>query len=75
MHEDDQPVVCAWCNAAVSSSNSTEQLSHGICVPCAIRLLKRLPPEYLKSIAGPDGSVTLVSGHRFEVPAPGDVTP
>jgi hypothetical protein len=69
MQGENPSVVCAWCNVSVSRSRSSESVSHGICVPCAIGFLKRLPPEYLRSIAEPDGTVTLFSGHRFELPA------
>jgi len=69
MDSNDLPVVCAWCNAPVSAEIPAGHVSHGICVPCAIGFLKRLPPDYLKSIAEPDGTVALFSGHQFEVPA------
>lgn len=72
MEDEGTAVVCAWCNVAVSGAPAGARVSHGICVPCAIGFLKRLPPEYLRSIAEPDGTVTLFSGHRFEVPAAGD---
>jgi len=31
--------------------------------------LKKLPREYLQSIAEPDGTVTLFSGHKLELGA------
>jgi len=34
---------------------------------CAVGVLKHLPPEYLRSIAEPDGAVALFSGHRIEL--------
>lgn len=61
-------VVCAWCGALASGSLPAERVSHGICVDCVIGFLLRLPPEYLRSIAEPDGAVTLFSGYRFELP-------
>jgi hypothetical protein len=67
MQGENHSVVCAWCNASVFGSRSVENISHGICVPCAISLIKRLPPEYLRSIAEPDGAVTLFSSYRFEL--------
>ena len=72
MQGENPSVVCAWCNASVFGSRSAENVSHGICVPCAVGFLRRLPPEYLRSIAESDGAVTLFSGHRFEVPALSD---
>jgi hypothetical protein len=65
MQGENHSVVCAWCNASVFGSRSAEHAAHGICVPCAVGFLKRLPPEYLRSVAEPDGAVTLFSGHRF----------
>ena len=58
-------VVCAWCTAAISGQG--EQVSHGICVQCALHFLKRLPREYLSSIADEDGTVSLFSGHRLDI--------
>ncbi|MGE0601531.1 MAG: hypothetical protein AB7J35_18960 [Dehalococcoidia bacterium] len=58
-------VVCAWCSAPQSSDG--EQVSHGICVACAMEFLKKLPREYLQSIADPDGTVALFSGHRLDI--------
>lgn len=56
-------VICAWCGVLVQEGN--ENISHGICVPCAMHFLASLPQEYLRSVAEPDGTVTLFSGHRF----------
>jgi hypothetical protein len=60
-------VVCAWCGALASGALPAERVSHGICADCAIGFLRRLPPEYLRSIAEPDGAVTLFSGHRLRL--------
>lgn len=57
--------VCAWCTAPVLAS--PERVSHGICVGCAMTFLKKLPRDYLESIAEPDGTVSLFSGHRLDV--------
>jgi len=62
---EDIPVVCAWCTTPVPGRDGP--VSHGICVACALKFLKTLPREYLASIAEPDGTVTLFSGHRFDV--------
>lgn len=75
MQGDSHSVVCAWCNATVFGTPPGESVSHGICVPCAVSLIKRLPPDYLKSIAEPDGAVTLFSGYRVEVSSPADAAP
>lgn len=45
-------------------------VSHGICPDCALTFLKRLPEAYLRSIAEPDGTVSLFSGHHFSVISP-----
>ncbi len=58
-------VVCAWCSGPQTSSG--ERVSHGICVSCAMDFLKKLPREYLQSIAEPDGTVDLFSGHRLDI--------
>ncbi|GMV84433.1 MAG: hypothetical protein AMXMBFR80_02910 [Dehalococcoidia bacterium] len=58
-------VLCAWCGALASGALPAEYISHGICADCAIGFLRRLPPAYLRSIAEPDGAVTLLSGHRL----------
>ena len=58
-------IVCAWCSAPQTSPG--EQVSHGICVACAMDFLKKLPREYLQSIAEPDGTVSLFSGHRLDI--------
>lgn len=60
-------VVCAWCGETVSGEGT--RVSHGICPDCAIGFLKKLPPEYLATIAEPDGTVTLFSGHKFKLPS------
>ena len=60
-------VVCAWCSTPVRESGTS--VSHGICVKCAMGFLKKLPREYLQSIAEPDGTVTLFSGHKLELGA------
>lgn len=60
-------VVCAWCSTPVRESGTS--VSHGICVECAMGFLKKLPREYLQSIAEPDGTVTLFSGHKLELGA------
>ena len=62
---DAVSVVCAWCTAPVSGSGGP--VSHGICVACAMDFLKKLPREYLQTIAEPDGTVTLFSGHKLDV--------
>lgn len=67
MGEAQLPVICAWCSARVSGENQTGTVSHGICPDCALTFLKRLPEAYLRSIAEPDGTVSLFSGHRFSV--------
>jgi hypothetical protein len=72
MQGENPPVVCAWCNASVFGSRSAENVSHGICVPCAVGFLKRLPPEYLRSIAEADGTVTLFPGHRVALAPEGE---
>ncbi|HNM78244.1 MAG TPA: hypothetical protein PKI89_07770 [Tepidiformaceae bacterium] len=64
---EDVTVVCAWCNERVSGTGPL--ISHGICVSCAESFIARLPREYLRSIAEPDGTVTLFSGHRLVIPA------
>lgn len=64
---EEVAVVCAWCTSPVSGAGS--RISHGICVDCAMGFLKKLPREYLQSIAEPDGTVTLFSGHKLQVPA------
>jgi hypothetical protein len=60
-------VVCAWCSSTVTGGDAPGPASHGICVRCAEGFIKRLPHAYLASIADPDGTVTLFSGHRFRV--------
>lgn len=60
-------VVCAWCSVLVSGGDGP--VSHGICVDCAMNFLKTLPREYLRSIAEPDGTVTLFSGHSLTIPS------
>lgn len=65
---NDVSVVCAWCPTAASGSDG--RVSHGICVACAMEFLKKLPREYLQTIAEPDGTVTLFSGHKFAIPGP-----
>ncbi|HMO54458.1 MAG TPA: hypothetical protein PJ994_08145 [Tepidiformaceae bacterium] len=61
-------VICAWCSTTLSEPpDASERTSHGVCVSCAEGFLKRLPIDYLQSIADPDGTVTLFSGHRFAV--------
>ncbi|MEO8540111.1 MAG: hypothetical protein ABI577_10265 [bacterium] len=57
-------IVCAWCSTRVTGSGS--RVSHGICVACATDFLKKLPREYLQSIAEPDGTVNLFSGHKLD---------
>lgn len=58
-------VVCAWCSAPQSGEG--ERVSHGICVNCAVDFLKKLPKEYLATIAEPDGTVALFSGHKLDI--------
>lgn len=67
MAEAPMSVVCAWCSTTVTGEPGEGKTSHGICVRCAEGFIKRLPPAYLASIADPDGTVTLFSGHRFTV--------
>jgi hypothetical protein len=62
---DGERVVCAWCTVPSPAVGSDERL--GICVQCALGFLKRLPRAYLESIAEPDGTVTLFSGHRLDI--------
>jgi hypothetical protein len=57
--------VCAWCTVPVAGQG--DRVSHGICVDCAMAFLKKLPKEYLASIAEPDGTVTLFSGHSLDI--------
>jgi len=66
MGQDGLMVICAWCDAVVQLGGS--RISHGICANCAVSFLSRLPVEYLRSIAEPDGTVTLFSGVKFAVP-------
>jgi hypothetical protein len=61
---DDLTVVCAWCATAVHTGDGA-RTSHGICADCAMDFLARLPLDYLKSIAEPDGTVSLFSGLRI----------
>ncbi|WP_322795181.1 hypothetical protein [Tepidiforma sp.] len=61
MDRETLPVVCAWCREGMPDSPGV-RVSHGICPDCARDFLRRLPPAYLRSIAGPDGTVTLFSG-------------
>ncbi|MGB4863552.1 MAG: hypothetical protein WBO97_13930 [Tepidiformaceae bacterium] len=66
MTEDDGvSIVCAWCTSVVASRGA--QVSHGICVDCAMEFIKKLPKEYLASIADPDGTVTLFSDQRLDI--------
>jgi hypothetical protein len=58
-------VICAWCYGPASVSG--DAVSHGICVDCAIELLRKLPREFLDSIADPDGTVDLFEGRRMNV--------
>lgn len=67
MGHEGLTVICAWCEATVRAGGG--QISHGICTNCAVNFLSRLPAEYLRSIADPDGTVTLFSGVKFAVPA------
>lgn len=68
---DNPAVVRAWCTVLVRAGDgSTNLVSHGICVDCALTFLKRLPPAYLATVADADGTVSLFSGHRFQVTAP-----
>lgn len=62
---DNAPVICAWCTTVVSEG--VGQVSHGICVPCAKNFLEKLPRDYLQSIAEPDGTVSLFSGHKLKI--------
>lgn len=65
----DMDVVCAWC--ATVADHAGGAVSHGICPACAMKMLARLPQEYLAQIADPDGTVSLFSGHKFQVmPSP-----
>ena len=66
MGQDGLTVICAWCDAVVQPGGP--EISHGICTNCAVSFLSRLPVEYLRSIAEPDGTVTLFSGVQFVVP-------
>ena len=68
MTQEQPSIVCAWCCTTVERRG--EQISHGICVDCAMGLLARLPAEYLKSIANPDGTVSLFSGHKLPIEGP-----
>lgn len=62
---EEVAVICAWCNAPVSGTGT--RVSHGICLDCAMGFLKKLPREYLQSIAEPDGTVTLFSGVKLDI--------
>ena len=64
---DGVSVVCAWCSATVSSGGPGDRVSHGICLDCAMDFLRRLPKEYLASIADEDGTVTLFCGYRLDI--------
>ncbi len=64
---EEVSVVCAWCTTVVSDGGGS--VSHGICVACAKNFLKKLPREYLQTIAEPDGTVTLFSGHKLDIAA------
>ena len=68
MTQELPTIVCAWCFTTVESRG--EQISHGICVECAMGLLARLPADYLRSIADADGTVSLFSGHKLQVEGP-----
>ena len=57
--------VCAWCTTPVPGNS--DRVSHGICIDCALAFLSKLPREYLASIADPDGTVTLFSGHKLDL--------
>jgi hypothetical protein len=65
MAREQLTIVCAWCGTTVERGG--EQVSHGICVDCAMSFLARLPAEYLQSVADPDGTVTLFSGHKLPI--------
>ena len=67
MTSEQLTVVCAWCATVVREGG--DQISHGICAPCAMDFLTRLPPEFLRSVADTDGTVSLFSGHRFALQA------
>ena len=58
-------IVCAWCAGPAACVEGA--VSHGICVECALAMLRKLPKAYLASIAEPDGTVTLFSGHRLDI--------
>ena len=58
-------MICAWCRGPASTSG--ESASHGICVDCAVELLRRLPRDFLESVAEPDGTVMLFSGKRMDI--------
>jgi hypothetical protein len=66
---EDIVVVCAWC--ASVAEHAGKAVSHGICPACAMKMLKRLPQEYLEAIAEADGTVSLFSGEKFQVVAQG----
>jgi hypothetical protein len=65
MGHEGLTVICAWCETTVRAGG--EQVSHGICATCAVNFLQTLPAAYLRSIAEPDGTVTLFSGVKFSV--------
>ena len=67
MESEPLTVVCAWCSTVVQRGG--ERTSHGICGPCAMDFLARLPHEFLRSVADTDGTVSLFSGLRFSVDA------
>jgi|GEM_PF-5320464 len=62
---EGERAVCAWCTGPSRSAGESQRL--GICVDCALGFLRRLPRAYLESIAEPDGTVTLFSGHRLDI--------
>jgi len=71
MGHEGLTVVCAWCETTVRAGGV--QVSHGICTTCAVGFLNTLPADYLRSIADPDGTVTLFSGVKFAVGAAAEV--
>lgn len=58
-------VICAWCEAVVTPGS--DQVSHGICTACARDFIARLPRSFLESVAEPDGTVTLFTGHKLSL--------
>ena len=61
-------LICAWCSQVITRGG--DQVSHGICVLCAMDFMARLPRSFLDSVADADGTVTLFSGQKLPLERP-----